>query len=60
MDHAARRLQEAWLADMMARFFHGYCLANEVSEILIRAAARHHTVQIVIEMREKASADFAI
>ena len=60
MNHAARRLEKAGLANMVARLLGLDRLLNEPCEIVIGAAACQHTIEIVVEVGEETGADFAI
>ena len=45
---------------MVARLFDFHRLLNEPDEIVIGATTRQHAVEIVVEVREEASSNFAV
>ena len=60
MHHAARRLQEAGLAYMMAGLLALNDAANSYTQIVVAGSAHHHACKIVVCLGEEASADLAI
>ena len=60
MYHRPRRRNKIRLADVVARFFSLDNTADELREIVIRSAAAHEFMQIVVPDGEQAGANFAV
>jgi hypothetical protein len=60
MDHVARRLLEARLADVMAGLLLHHDTTNIRCEVLVGSAAAHLAVEVVIGVGEKAGAEAAV
>ena len=60
MHHAARRLQEAGLPDMMAGLFALNDVANSYTQIVVAGSTPHHAGKIVVCLRKEAGANLAI
>src|SRR5689334_15347721 len=60
MNHAARRLNESRLANMMARLFLLHHGANDAEQFIIGRAALHRAIKIMIQKRKQAGANLAV
>src|SRR5271170_6153684 len=60
VNHAARGLEEVRFADVVSRFLQSHRALDECGQLIVAASALHHAVEVVIELRKQASADFAV
>ena len=60
MDHAARRLEKAGFADMVARLFSSHDPANSRKKLRIAFAAMERARKVVVGLRKKARPHLAV
>src|SRR5579872_2685278 len=60
VNHAAGRLQKSRFANVMTSFFLCDYRVNISGHVLVRSAAEHLSIEIMIEKREQASTNLAV